>query len=97
MANSIASCNARSAIPTLILETAARSRSRPLITTRCPSCSAPTMLATGTIMSSNTNSAVCDPRKPILTSFWATWNPGVAVSTTNAVMPLEPLSGRLLA
>ena len=56
-----------------------------------------TRFSTGTRQSSNTNSAVCEPRKPILVSFCATLKPAKSFSTMNALMPCAPLSRSVLA
>ena len=84
-------------MPRLIIETMARSRSSPLITTDTPEFSSPTRFAAGTRQSSNTSSAVVLPRKPILSSFCATWKPGKPFSITKAEMPFGPFALSVLA
>ena len=62
-----------------------------------PSPSGPSMLAAGTRQSVKISSTVGEPRMPIFFSSLPTANPGVPFSTTNALMPLAPLSGSVTA
>ena len=67
-----------------------RSVSRPLISTRTPSLTWPTMLASGISQFSKTSSQVFDPRMPSLSSFCAVEKPFMPFSTMKAVMQREP-------
>ncbi|MNS82033.1 hypothetical protein D3C72_1157670 [compost metagenome] len=53
--------------------------------------------SSGISQSSNTSSAVSEPRMPILSSFLETLKPFMPRSTMKAVQPLEPASGSDLA
>ena len=55
------------------------------------------MFSSGTSQSSNTSSAVSEPRIPILSSFLETLNPFMPFSIRKAVQPFDPASGSLLA
>ena len=55
------------------------------------------MFSSGTSQSSNTSSAVSEPRMPILSSLGETLKPFIPFSIRKAVMPLPPWSGSVLA
>ena len=74
-----------------------RSKSRPSIRTCTPRFMEPSIFEEGTKTSENTSSPVLDPLMPSLSSLRATLNPVVEESTMNAVIPLEPAEGSVLA
>ncbi len=61
-----------------------RSKSSPLMSTATPPPSGPRTFSTGISQSSNTSSAVSEPRMPIFSSALETRKPGVPFSTKNA-------------
>ena len=62
-----------------------------------PSPSAPSRFAAGMRQSLKKISPVVEPLIPIFGSMRPTSKPGVSASTTNAEMPLCPLSGSVFA
>lgn len=74
-----------------------RSRSSPDISTFTPPSTGPSTFASGTKHSSKTSSHVSLPRIPTLSSFCAVENPGMPFSIRNAVIPLGPADGVVLA
>lgn len=67
------------------------------MSTLTPRFTWPSTFSSGTKTFSKTISPVLEPRMPSLSSLRAQEKPGVEVSTTKAVMPLEPFSGSVLA
>src|SRR5204862_7313353 len=57
----------------------------------------PSTFSSGTSQSSNTSSAVSEPRMPILSSFCAVENPFIPFSIRNAEIPRGPAFGSVLA
>ena len=73
------------------------SMSRPSMRTLTPRLTSPSRFSPGTKTLSSTSSPVLEPRIPSLSSFRATEKPEAELSMMNAVIPLEPALGSVLA
>ena len=93
MTTSIAACMIPIGPPASVI----LSRSSPDISTLTPSLRFPSMFFSGTTQSSKMSSLVSDPLIPSLSSFLATLNPSNSFWMMNAVIPLGPASGSVLA